>query len=258
MILLSMLLVAQTVTVPLRTRVEVFDQSREARIDYALDPKKTAIIICDLWDKHWCRGATERVGPLAAKAAPVIKLAREKGVLIIHAPSDTMDAYADTPQRKAIQQLAAIDPPVTSKRPFDGVPALPIDDSDGGCDTVGDKMFKAWSKQHAGIAIDARDLISDNGSEVYSALKLRGIETLLVMGVHTNMCILNRTFAIKQMTKWGVNCILLRDLTDSMYDPKDKPYVPHDQGTQLVIEYIEKYWAPSMLSSQLTEALRGR
>ena len=110
----------------------------------------------------------------------MIKLAREKGVLIIHAPSDTMDAYANTPQRKTIQQLAAIDPPVASKRSFDGVPALPIDDSDGGCDTAGDKMFKAWSKQHAGIAIDARDLISDNGSEVYTALKLRGIETLLV------------------------------------------------------------------------------
>ena len=57
MILLSLLFAAQA-TVPLRTRVEVFEQWREARIDYALDPKKTAIIICDLWDKHWCRGAT--------------------------------------------------------------------------------------------------------------------------------------------------------------------------------------------------------
>jgi nicotinamidase-related amidase len=257
MILIGMLFVAQTATLPLRSRVEVFPEDwREVRVDYALDPKKTALIICDMWDKHWCRGATERVGPLAKKAAPVIAAARAKGVLIIHAPSDTMEAYTESPQRKAIQALAAVNPPTEPKRSFDHVPGLPIDDSDGGCDTPGDKTFKAWSRQHPGIPIDARDLISDKGSEVYTALKLRGIETLLVMGVHTNMCILNRTFAIKQMTKWGVRCILLRDLTDSMYDPQDKPFVPHDQGTQLVIEHIEKYWAPSVLSSQLTAALR--
>jgi len=73
--------------------------------------------------------------------------------------------------------------------------------------------------------------------------------------VHTNMCILNRSFAIKQMAKWGVRCVLVRDLTDSMYNPKDRPFVPHDQGTELVIEHIEKYWAPSVLSSELMAAM---
>ena len=71
------------------------------------------------------------------------------------------------------------------------------------------------------------------------------------MGVHTNMCVLHRTFAIKQMTRWGIRCILVRDLTDSMYDPKKPPMVSHDQGTELVVQYIEKYWAPSILSKDL-------
>jgi hypothetical protein len=76
------------------------------------------------------------------------------------------------------------------------------------------------------------------------------------MGVHTNMCILKRSFAIKQMTKWGIHCVLVRDLTDSMYNPNDRPRVNHDQGTELVIEHIEKYWAPTVLSSELAAALR--
>jgi hypothetical protein len=75
------------------------------------------------------------------------------------------------------------------------------------------------------------------------------------MGVHTNMCVLNRTFAIKQMTKWGERSILVRDLTDSMYNPRDRPFVAHDQGTELVIEHIEKYWAPTVLSSELLRAI---
>lgn len=248
------LLLSQEVTLPLRTRVELFKGSgewRESTVNFAMDPKKTALIICDMWDRHWCKGANERVVPIAKKAVPVIAAARAKGMLIVHAPSDTMDFYANTPQRQAIATLARIDPP--KPREVDA-PALPIDDSDGGCDT-GESTFKAWSRQIATIPVEAGDLVSDQGSEVYTALKLRGIETLLVMGVHTNMCILNRTFAIKQMTKWGVRCILLRDLTDTMYDPKDRPFVAHDKGTELVVEHIEKYWAPSLLSSQLRAAL---
>jgi hypothetical protein len=75
------------------------------------------------------------------------------------------------------------------------------------------------------------------------------------MGVHVNMCVLNRTFAIKKMTNWGIRCLLVRDLTDSMYDPKDRPYVSHDRGTELVVEHIEKYWCPTTTSGELTNAL---
>ena len=73
-----------------------------------------------------------------------------------------------------------------------------------------------------------------------------------MMGVHTNMCVLNRTFGIKQMVRWGVAIGLVRDLTDAMYNPAMPPYVSHDAGTQLVIEYIEKFWCPTLHSSDLT------
>jgi len=53
------------------------------------------------------------------------------------------------------------------------------------------------------------------------------------------------------MTKWGVRCILLRDLTAAMYDPKDRPFVTHERGTELVIEHIEKHWCPTITSDAL-------
>src|SRR4051794_30957909 len=31
------------------------------------DARQTAVIICDLWDKHWCAGATRRVGEMAPR-----------------------------------------------------------------------------------------------------------------------------------------------------------------------------------------------
>ena len=57
------------------------------------------------------------------------------------------------------------------------------------------------------------------------------------------------------MMKWGIRCVLVRDLTDSMYDPATRPYVAHEQGTELVVRHIEKYWCPSVLSPDLTRAL---
>jgi nicotinamidase-related amidase len=240
----------------LRSRVEMFRGSNEwneARIDYPFDPAKSALIVCDMWDKHWCGGANVRVAALVKKLEPVLENARRKGIVIVHAPSETMSFYANAPQRRRMLSLPVFDPPkereITS-------PPLPIDDSDGGCDTPGDREHRAWTCEHPGLTIAPQDYISDNGREIYNLLRSRGIETVFYTGVHANMCILNRTFAIKQMTKWGVKCILLRDLTDAMYGTQDAPHVTHQQGTELVVEYIEKYWSPTALSEELNSALR--
>lgn len=58
-------------------------------------------------------------------------------------------------------------------------------------------------RQHPAIEINQElDGISDNGWEVYNFLHQGGIKNLIIMGVHTNFCILNRSFAVKQMVKW--------------------------------------------------------
>jgi len=239
--------------VDLRSRVEVFKGSGEwhaVNLQESLPVEKTAILICDMWDRHWCTGATERVGGLVAKMAPFVESARKRGIQIIHAPSETMAFYQDALQRKRILAIPRIDPPAPLSLPD---PPLPIDDKRGGCDTP-DQFYKAWTREHPGLRIDAADVISDNGNEIYSFLRARKIGTLLVMGVHTNMCVLNRAFAIKRMTALGIHCILVRDLTDAMYNPEDPPHVSHDAGTQLVIEYIEKFWAPTTTSADLRRA----
>ena len=49
-----------------------------------------------------------------------------------------------------------------------------------------------------------------------------------------------------------MNVVLMRDLTDTMYDSKQPPNVNHFTGNSLIIEYIEKYVCPTMVSSDLT------
>ena len=67
--------------------------------------REVAFVLCDLWDDHWCRGAAERVNEMAPRINMVVRALREKGVLIVHAPSDTMDFYADTPARERVLRL---------------------------------------------------------------------------------------------------------------------------------------------------------
>jgi nicotinamidase-related amidase len=187
---------------------------------------------------------------LAKAAEPVLKACRASGMTIIHCPSDCMGFYSDHPARKRMLQVTKSDPPPAKDLPN---PPLPVDDSDGGCDDEKPaRSFRAWSRQNAAISIAAdKDYITDQGAEVYSLMVEKKLGTLLVMGVHTNMCVLNRTFAIKQMVKWGLEVYLIRDLTDAMYNPKMKPFVAHDKGTGLIIEFIEQYWCPTITSKSL-------
>jgi hypothetical protein len=55
------------------------------------------------------------------------------------------------------------------------------------------------------------------------------------------------------MVKWGKRVALVRDLTDAMYNPARPPYVSHAEGTRLVVEYIEKFWCPTVASRGLLE-----
>ena len=240
-----------TLTLNLRKRVETAPGSGEWRVEtvrQTVPAAEVGVVICDMWDLHWCRGATERADAIAGRMNPVIDHLRKAGVQIVHAPSDTMAFYAGTPQRLRAKLAPTATPPPAPELPK--VPPLPIDESDGGCDTD-DPNYLAWTRQNPKLTVAELDAVSENGDEIYNLFRQQGIKYVLMMGVHTNMCVLNRTFAIKAMTKRGMHAVLVRDLTDAMYDPKDTPKVTHDEGTNLVIEHIEKYWCPSVLSTEL-------
>lgn len=243
-----------TFTVSLRSRERSpgEDDWRETSRLRKLEVEKTAVLLCDMWDMHWCGFASARVDAMAPRINEVITAARNAGMLIVHSPSDTLGFYVEHPARRRIMGVKEIEPREVKQV---DEPPLPIDDSDGGCPDD-DTQYGAWTRQHAAIGIHEADVISDNGREVYSYLRQHGIDTIIYMGVHTNMCILGRSFAIRQMTRWGMNCILARDLTDSMYNPAMPPYVSHDEGTELVVQHIEKYWAPTLHSESLMEALK--
>lgn len=254
-----------TLRIELRERVEMEPESGVFRAQFRgvdWQAEETAIIICDMWDGHYCRGAAQRVSDMVPRMNRVLTAARNHGVAIVHAPSGTMDVYADTPHRRRAIEAPTAESPV----PIEGwcyldpetEAALPIVDSESPCDDpIPREAVRMFDQQHPGLDIIGYDAISDSGVEIYNYLQQLGIRNVAIMGVHTNMCVLGRSFGIRQMVRLGMNVVLVRDLTDAMYDPREPPYVSHTRGTELVVEHIEKYWCPSIESASLMTVVAG-
>ena len=235
-------------------------------------PDETAIIVCDVWDYHHCRNAVRRLEEFAPRLDAVLKKAREAGATIIHSPSDCMPAYADHPARKRAMEapLAGYVPygmaDWCSKLPSEEGRLYPIDQSDGGEDDdptehaawrktlteLGRDPNLPWKRQSDLITIDsAKDFLSDRGGEIWNVLESRGIRNVILTGVHVNMCVLGRPFGLRQMARAGKNVVLMRDMTDAMYNPARWPYVSHFTGNDRVIEHIERFVCPTVTSDQI-------
>ena len=237
------------------------------QIEEKWQPAETAIIVCDMWDAHHCLNAVRRETELAPRMEKVLQDARSRGVLIVHAPSSCMDPYKDHPARKRAMGLpTAKNLPADIKDWCKNIPSektYPIDQTDGGEDDDLDEHKRwheilaakgvnpksPWKSQISVLTIDAdKDVISDSGVEIWNLLEMRGVKNVILMGVHTNMCVLGRPFGLRQMAKNGKKVVLMRDMTDTMYNPQRSPFVHHHGGTQLIIEHIEKFVCPTITS----------
>ncbi len=234
-------------------------------------PARTAIIVCDMWDLHHCKNAVTREGEMAPRMNEVLEKARKEGVLIIHAPSSCMKPYEGTPAReRAKSALTAARLPDKigewcKQIPAEEMAVYPLDQTDGGEDddpaehAAWAKELEAkglnpkapWTKQIDTLRIDQdKDAISDSGVEIWNLLESKNIDNVILMGVHLNMCVSGRPFGLRQMAKNGKHVVLMRDMTDTMYNPARWPFVSHTRGTELFIQYVEKRICPTITSDQ--------
>jgi nicotinamidase-related amidase/type 1 glutamine amidotransferase len=228
-----------------------------------IDPAKTAIVVIDMWDRHWCRTYTARVANMVPRMNRTLDAARKLGIHVVFAPSDVVEFYKDYPQRKAM--LAIGDrplPPKTTFRP----PAQPTGKDCCECGPTQPckaNSFGHWSRQHPDLRIAEGDLIGDcnNERELLNFCQDRGIDTLIYMGVASNMCVLNRQFGMSNMKQYGLKlmfvCDLVQAITANGLDPASKTpdwnFTPA-KGSAVIQRYLEKHIAPSFESRQLIRA----
>jgi len=224
---------------------------QETTTEWPID--QTAFIIIDMWNDHWCAAEVVRTMPIALHINTTITHLRNRGMLILHAPSDVVNFYAAYQARQWVARLPkAPQPPI---RPHVDPDYPLIVGKDDGCDSGQQPSAATWTRQSPLITIDdGRDGISaesgwwpQHSQEMWNIFASRNISYVLVAGVASNMCVLGRPFGIKALVTWGVRVALVRELTDPMFNSiTAAPYVEHDIAKQLQVEFIEKFWCPTV------------
>src|SRR5262249_54116955 len=157
-----------------------------------------------MWDLHHCLNAVRREVDMAPRMDQLLKALRDRGVLVIHAPSGCTDAYRDHPARRRARSFPrsnALPEGIGQwcrQIPAEERGSYPVDQPNGGEDdapaehdrwaahlaALGRNPRAPWKSQTDLLTIDPdKDLISDDGAEVWSALEARGISNVILMGV---------------------------------------------------------------------------
>jgi nicotinamidase-related amidase len=242
-------------SVRLRSRSANGDLVIASRHDW--DPANTAVVICDMWDTTHCISAARRVVEMAPRVNEVASVLRAQGALIIHAPADCMDYYANTPARERARRaprLPTLELPdfndwdASREAPLPpSLAEVPPCSCEPGEPCIAGGSSHPWTHQIDSIEVSSVDAITEYGEELLTLLEQRAIQDVLVMGVHANRCVLGRPYGIRQLVYWGKRPVLCRDLTDSYHrDPRG-----HLWGNEQMIAHIERYWCPTVASDQL-------
>ena len=218
---------------------------------------RAALVVCDMWDVTLCVSAARRVVEMAPRINDLAGRLRSAGALIVHAPAGCMEFYEGTAARAQAQRA----PRVISPVPVDWqdwnpsreavLPPSLADDTPCSCEpsaarcTTGGPPYP-MTRQIETIEILPDDAVTDDGEELLALLEQRGIQDVIITGVHANRCVLGRPYGIRQLVYWGKRPMLCRDLTDSYHrDPHG-----HLWGNETIVAHIERYWCPTLTSDQ--------
>lgn len=237
------------------------EQGRAVRTEVAIDPARTAIVVIDMWDRHWCETYTRRVANMVPRMNQALTAGRKLGMTVVFAPSDVADFYRDAPQRRAMQAVPAAQPPAAVA--FKPLPTPgPTDHCECGPAEPCRKKYKTWSRQHPGLIIGADDLIADcnNGREMLNLCAARKLDTLIYMGVASNMCVLHRSMGLLNMKRHGLRVLVTSDLVNAISangigadGRADRNFTPA-RGSAQVQQHIERHVAATLESRQLLAA----
>ena len=234
---------AQPKTIPLSLHTRDAITGRAIAHTEYVDPSKTAIILIDTWNYHWCMTWTEQAGGLTARINLALQAARKLGMQVLWAPTDVASMYSGWPQRQRAMSVSYIDVPST--RSYSCHFTVPT----GQClcgPGIACKVNYGWDGMDPKMDIAPADLIVCGTKELYSLCRARGITRLIYFGGATNICVSGKPEGLTYMYGAGLETIFARDMAFAWtsYDP-DKSYTP-SIGNEQAADDLERAGIPTV------------
>ena len=235
-------------TLALRTRDAKGNELKIAPL--TVDPRKTGIVIVDMWNYHWCMTWTDQAGGMSYRMNKALEGVRKLGMPIFWGPTDTAPAFIDWPQRQRAMAVPYVEVPkvrnINCRWTVETGPCLCgpgiACQVNYGMDAMDDRLVIADS-----------DLVVSGTQELYSLCKARGINRLIFFGGATNICLTGKDIGLGPMYTAGLDCCFARDLAFAWthYDP-DKGHTP-SVGNDTAADDLERGGIPTV---HFVDALR--
>jgi hypothetical protein len=129
------------------------------------------------------------------------------------------------------------------------------------CDMCGNVRFGEFALALNRVVEEARRMgvtivraPSDSGTELGADCRKRGIKNVVLTGIAADICVMAHSFGLRTMKRMDMNVVMMRDMIDVVYNPQNTPFDCLYSDLDAVIEYIEKYVCPTIVSTDFIEA----
>ena len=227
-------------------------------VEVKLPLAQTALILIDMWDRHFIESWVERVHEVnIEKIAPVMEEVRRIGMHIIHAPCPEVAArfpqtVSDPPAQNPPLPEPAWPPAEFRERKGEyAVLAGPRSQPPG----IEDRWdaIKDGLTMTPDIEIRDEDSMIATGDQLQHVLAQRKILYTIFAGYASNWCLMGRDYGIRAMSRYRYFILLLRDCTLGVEFPDT---LENNFVTEMTIREVEQQRGFSVGNPEFLAACR--
>ena len=260
--LFAILLIYPMVPEEKQTRItfkaKVFKNNSFVEKTIKLNSEKT-IFYTDAWRSHWCPYYNDRERFLTPRINEFEHLLRSRGFRVMHLNWKGDESNNDKSMRNYFRKIAENGMTDLIKELY---PDPMKEAQNYNPDFADECIYKGYTRfgptrnqrPNYALSLGENDIIAQNFKSVAAECLAMNIKTVVLLGMHTNLCIYN---AAKLLSSSGISLGFVTDLLDAGYFyPKQRRTVPtHTEQNEICNGYIGKKFGWQAMSYDIYESL---
>jgi len=230
--------------------------TRYAHLDWKIPISQAAIVLVDVWKRHYLREPEERANKIIEqKIVPLLTVCRQAGLQLIHAPAPEVakvnPKWLRLVSEEELNAVPTPDWPPQEFRQKTGAYAAYARPKELRQKEI--DQLVANRSLHPLVQPEGDEVVIINGEELHRFCKQKNILFLFFLGFNTNACILMRDYGTLEMAKRGYEVIIIRDCTTGMESFETQSTLAQTKGAITFLEMFGKY---SVTSEQIINGLK--